>query len=106
MRFIVYDFPDAARTPEFESDLYEACVELSKEYSRLTRKKITIDAEWRTDSPETMVVLCKKPKSRRRPQMLSRQEVMLTLEIATAIEEIAEELGIPIPDTEPVMQIH
>jgi hypothetical protein len=106
MRFIIYDFPDEARTTAFARDLYQICVDLGRAYSHIIDNKLIIDMELHTGSPQTMVVLCKKPQGPATPQMLNGEEVMLTLGIAAAIEEIAERHGIEVPDTEPVMQIH
>ena len=107
MKFILYDFPEAARTKRFENSLYHRCVELSSEYRHVLQGRINIESARlpEHDGPQTVLVYCKKSKQKGF-MMLSRDEVMLTLEIAAALQDIASECGIEIPDVEPVMQIH
>ena len=106
MKVFVYDFPDACYSPAFLNDLNEICRSLANDdYSHIMGSRLVLDTSLHTDAPGTMVILC-KPDHPKQTQMLGRDEVMFTLEIAATIEELAAKHGIKVPDTEPVTQVH
>jgi hypothetical protein len=106
MKVFVYDFPDACYLPAFLDDFNAICRSLANDdYPHIMGERLTVDTSLHTDAPGTMVIIC-KPDHPKETQMLGKDEVMFTLEIAATIEELATKYGITVPNTEPVMQVH